>query len=178
MLILFLPPPPGCNSFSGPVSDQARIPKNRHNIVSSSNGFWINGRGAEADGSHLQFYRHRQGIDTDCLHTRCSRGCSTNTFVIHSFIHSLTNSSISSKSSGHLHSQTIWARDLKFRENVHLPPCVTCHMSRVTCHISCVTCHVSHVACHMSHFFSFLFFLDKVVELVGGVSVINRAYPV
>ena len=48
-------------------------------------------------------------------------------------------------------------------------------MSRVTCHVSRVTCHVSNVTirkkdnnnnnCH------------KVVELVGGGSVINGAYP-
>ena len=64
----------------------------------------------------------------------------------------------------------------------------TCHMSQVMCHMSCVTCHVSHVTCHMSHviyymshvFFSlfFLLFLDKMVGLVGGGSVINGAYPV
>ena len=41
------------------------------------------------------------------------------------------------------------------------------------CHMSYVTCHVSHVMCHMSHLV-----LDKVVELVGGGSVINGAYPV
>ena len=51
--------------------------------------------------------------------------------------------------------------------------CVTCHMSHVTCHMSCVMCHVSHVMCHMHFFFS-----DKVAKLIGGGSVINRAYPV
>ena len=40
------------------------------------------------------------------------------------------------------------------------------HMSRVMCQVSSVTLL----------FFSFL--LDKVVELVGGGSVINGAYPV
>ena len=44
-------------------------------------------------------------------------------------------------------------------------------MSHVTYHVSRVTCHVSHVI-----------FLskkkDNVVELVGGGSVINGAYPV
>ena len=45
---------------------------------------------------------------------------------------------------------------------------VRCQMSDVTCHMSCVRCQVSHVKCHM----------DKVVELVGGGSVINEAYPV
>ena len=31
-------------------------------------------------------------------------------------------------------------RNLKFRENVYLPPCVICHMSHVTYHMSCFTC--------------------------------------
>ena len=55
----------------------------------------------------------------------------------------------------------------------------------VTCHVSCVTsgvmCHLSHVTCHMSYFiylFNFyLFFLEKVVKLIRGGSVINKAYP-
>ena len=52
------------------------------------------------------------------------------------------------------------ARDLTFWYIVHLPPCVTSHVSHITihtshnmCHMSHVTCCVSHVACHMSHFF-------------------------
>ena len=52
-----------------------------------------------------------------------------------------------------------------------------CHVSRVMCHMSYVTCHMSRVMCHRS-----LKKLnkksDKVVELVGGGSVINGAYPV
>ena len=48
--------------------------------------------------------------------------------------------------------------------------CVTCHMSRVTCHMSRVT--------YIYIFFYFLFFfLYKLVELVGGGSVINGATP-
>ena len=39
--------------------------------------------------------------------------------------------------------------------------------------MSRVTCHVSHVTCNVSLFF----FLDKVVKLIGGGSVINGAYP-
>ena len=35
-------------------------------------------------------------------------------------------------------------------------------------------CHVSRVTCF---FFFFVFFLDKVVELIGGGSVINGATP-
>ena len=46
----------------------------------------------------------------------------------------------------------------------------TCHVSRVTCHVSRVTCHVSRVR-------FFFFFFDKVVELIGGGSVINGATP-
>ena len=42
-------------------------------------------------------------------------------------------------SSEHLHSQTIRARELKFWENVHPPPCVTCHMSRVRSQVSWVS---------------------------------------
>ena len=72
-------------------------------------------------------------------------------------------------SSKHLFSKTVRARELKFWES-H----VTCHMSCVTCHLSLVTFHMSHVTFHMScaHNFSFLF-LDKVVKLVVGRSVIN-----
>ena len=40
-------------------------------------------------------------------------------------------------------------------------------MAGVTCHVSCGTC-----------IFEFVYLLDKVVELVGGGSVINGAYPV
>ena len=45
--------------------------------------------------------------------------------------------------------------------------CVTCPVSHVTCHVSCVTCYMS-----------YFFFFDKVFKLIGGGSVINRAYPV
>ena len=54
---------------------------------------------------------------------------------------------------------------------------VTCHVSRVTCHVSRVTCHMSRVTCHLFIFLLF-FFLDKVVKLIGGGSVMNGAYPV
>ena len=63
--------------------------------------------------------------------------------------------------------------------------CVTCHVSPVTCHVSHVTCHLSHVKKIFYIFFTkkiiqkkILKKMDKVVELVGGGSVINRAYPV
>ena len=54
--------------------------------------------------------------------------------------------SFSSKSSKDLHSQTVRARDLKFWEQVHCPPLVTCQMPYVMCHMSRVTCHKSFVA--------------------------------
>ena len=53
-----------------------------------------------------------------------------------------------------------------------------CYMSGVTCHVSGVTFHVSRVWCQVSYFFLLLLFFYKVVELVGGGSVINVAYPV
>ena len=70
----------------------------------------------------------------------------------------------------------IRAGELTLGENVHPPPCVTCNVSHVTFHMSHVRCHVSGVKCH--HFFFFFSFLDKVVELVRGGSVIYGAYPV
>ena len=53
-----------------------------------------------------------------------------------------------------------------------------CHVSAVTCHLSPVMCHLSHVKKKLYIYF-FLFLqkkLEKVVELVGGGSVINGAY--
>ena len=47
-----------------------------------------------------------------------------------------------------------------------------CHVSRVTCHVSRATCHMSCVTCHI-----FFFFFDKVVEFIGGGSVINGTTP-
>ena len=41
------------------------------------------------------------------------------------------------------------------------------------CHVSPVRCHVSRVTCHLSQNQ-----MEKMVELVGGWSVINGAYPV
>ena len=67
--------------------------------------------------------------------------------------------------------QTVKARELTFLEKVHLPQPVTFYVSQVMCHVSHVMCHVSRVTCH-------IFCEDKVVKLVCGESVINRAYPV
>ena len=56
---------------------------------------------------------------------------------------------------------------------------VRCQVSGVTCHMSHVRCEVSGVTCQVSHVTFFIYFLlDKVVELVGGGSVINGAYLV
>ena len=52
-----------------------------------------------------------------------------------------------------------------------------CHMSHVRYHVSDYRCYMSDVMCHVSDVGS-IFFKDKVVELVGGGSVINGAYPV
>ena len=52
-----------------------------------------------------------------------------------------------------------------------------CQVSGVKCHVSHVTCHVSGVTCNFS-LFSSSSVSDKVVDLVGGGSVINGAYPV
>ena len=69
------------------------------------------------------------------------------------------------------------------------------HPCQIAClvmsNVSPVTCHLSSVTCCMSIYIYFFFMetnlytfksfkkkLDKVVELVGGGSVINGAYPV
>ena len=65
----------------------------------------------------------------------------------------ITRSSFCSESSRQYLSQTVRDGELNFLGNVH-PPCVTCHMS------------------------SIIFSFYKVVDLVGGGSVINGAYPV
>ena len=80
----------------------------------------------------------------------------------------MITSPFSFKSIRNLHTATVWARDLKFLQNLHLPPCVMCHLSNVMCQVSNVTCHLSPIKCVW-------FFLDKVVELVGGRLVINKA---
>ena len=86
----------------------------------------------------------------------CSWGCSK---LPLSLITWLRESSFSWKSSKHLHSQTVRARKLKFLENFHFPPCVTCHMSHVICAMSCVINKLN------------FFFSEKVVQLDGRGSV-------
>ena len=59
-----------------------------------------------------------------------------------------------------------------------------CQISHVRCLMSHVRCHVLRVMCHVScvrYLFSssfLLLFSENVVELVGGGSFINGAYPV
>ena len=52
-----------------------------------------------------------------------------------------------------------------------------CHMSGVRCQVSGVTCQITCVRGPVSLFSFFLLFLDKVVGLVVGGSVINGASP-
>ena len=52
------------------------------------------------------------------------------------------------------------------------------HVSHVTSHMSRFTGHVSHVMCQMSRVMFSSSFSDKVLELIGGGSVINGVYPV
>ena len=94
--------------------------------------------------------------------------------LINSLIHSLIHPLVPICSIP-CYSQTIRARELKFWENVHPTLCVMCHVSCVKCQVSSVTCHISGVACH----FCLLFFsLGEGLDLLGGGSVINGAYPV
>ena len=62
--------------------------------------------------------------------------------LLHILPDPLTESSFSSNFFKHLHYKTVWARDLKCLENIHLPPCVTGHMSHVLRHNICIFCFV------------------------------------
>ena len=57
-----------------------------------------------------------------------------------------------------------------FSDIVHYPLGAMCHKSHVLCHMSHATCHMSYVMCTCQ-------VRKKMVELVGGGSVINWAYP-
>ena len=72
----------------------------------------------------------------------------------------------------HHNSQTVRLRELKYLENVYLPPHITSQLSRLTCHVSQVMCHMSREEEEKRKKK-----WDKVVELVGGWSVINRPTP-
>ena len=68
-----------------------------------------------------------------------------------------------------LHPKTVRETGPQFLTKVHLPSCVMCPMS-------CVTCQVSRVVCNMSCVrIFFLLLSDKVMKLIGGGSIINRA---
>ena len=101
------------------------------------------------------------------LQTRCSWGCSTNTFVIDEF----SEWSFSSRSSKHHHCQTVRARKLKFWENVHLSPPAMSHVSHVTCHMPHVMFHISHVTGYFFLLLLFFFFLQS-----GGASRLRVCY--
>ena len=62
-------------------------------------------------------------------------------------------------------SKTERARELKFWDQFYI--------------LHPVTCYVSHVIWHMSYFIGIsIIFFNKVIKLVGGLSVINESYPV
>ena len=68
-------------------------------------------------------------------------------------------------------SQTVRARELKFFENVR------CQVSCVTSYLLFLNLLKLKVKFFVLYFLS-LFKKDKVLELVGGVYLINEAYPV
>ena len=92
-----------------------------------------------------------------------------------SLIHWLSEWAFSSKPSNHHYTQTIRARKLKLWDNVHLPPCVICHVSNVLCHVSGVRCHMSGVTCQVSNVKKKN--LDKVVKLVWWRVCYQRGLP-
>ena len=98
-------------------------------------------------------YKHLPIISSFFLNiyllSRCSQGCSTNTFVIKWLTTSFILFYFSLISSKHCLSHTIRARELKFWENFNPPLHVICHMSSVTYHISYIICHSSCVRCHL-----------------------------
>ena len=91
-------------------------------------------------------------------------------------IHSFSNQSFSYQYSRYHKSQTDGARELKFLRNIHPH-----HVSHGICQVSCVTCPVSRVRSQVSGVWCHVsgeFVLEKVVELVDGVSIFNGAYLV
>ena len=99
------------------------------------------------------------------LQTWCSRGSSTNTFVIHQVIQSVILLFRIFKTLS-IPNREIWRAKL-------LKECSPPTM----CHMSCVTCEVSGVRCRVSPFF-WGGEGEEVVELVDGGFVINGAWPV
>ena len=89
-------------------------------------------------------FQHRRKIGLEYL--KCSRGCSTTTFVTDSFIKWLNN--------------PFWKY---LQEKVHLPP---------MCNMSCGMFYVRHVSVHMSRVMSIFFILcgqSGEASLVGSV---------
>ena len=118
-------------------------------------------------------------IGPKTLYPRCSWGCSENTILVNELSQSV---GLFLQNFKNYKSQTVRARDLTFERmfTPHNMSHVTSHVSSVTCHMSHVTCHMTHVICHLQHVMCHFFsssFLDKVVKLIGGWCVINRAYP-
>ena len=110
------------------------------------------------------------------LQTRCSRGCPTNTFVIRwlsdliiLFLPIFKTSLLSRR-------ETEILRECSPTTTYHMSR-VICHMSHVIGHMSCVLCHMSHVMSNFVLNFCLKKFVYKVLELISGGSVINRAYP-
>ena len=71
-------------------------------------------------------------------------------------LHLLCESAFFSNSSKYHKSPTVRARELKFRENVHPPQHVTCHVSYVMCQMSHITCHVSRATFFLTKLWSLL----------------------
>ena len=99
---------------------------------------------------------------------RVQPGCYINSFVFHSFIQYVMTCH---NNLTHPIRKSQGAEILRERSSP-----TTCHMAHVICHMSHDTCHMSLVTCPMS--FLNLPFFDKVLELIGGGSVINGAYLV
>ena len=95
------------------------VPEQPYNLLGESktpdiHGGWLQ----NSEPSH--FYNIRKQLDSANRFSqahRCSRGCSTNTVVINSFIKTVSKSPFSSQSSKHHNSQTVRARHMKFSLN-------------------------------------------------------------
>ena len=88
-------------------------------------------------------------------------------------IHSITQQSFSSQSSGHHKSQTIRGRELNLRE---CSPSTKCQMSHVTCYVLHVMCLVSCVLCHYYFYFCMIMWWSQSVEglLSTGLSHLSN----
>ena len=73
----------------------------------------------------------------------------------------------------HSHSQTVIVRDLNLKENVHSPPCVTCHMSHVTFHMSGVSRHGKRHNFYTNKFCAKIILPEKVRKLLQNL-ILNK----